>query len=418
MAKIRDRILAATRQRMRAVDSPNQVLGRTQTIGCVAVEITQKCNLDCTLCYLSESSESVQDLPIEEIFRRLDQVLEHYGIGTHVQITGGDPTLRKHTELVKIIAYASGLGLYPALFTNGIGAGRKLLVKLSQAGLTDIAFHVDTTQQREGFKTEESLNQIRDEYIDRTRGLGLMVMFNTTVHSDNYLELSSLIEYFVSRAEQIGLVSFNLQAETGRGEWGQRDGLISLQAVREKVDVLARAPLPWSAVRVGHADCHSYLPTLVINGTIYPLIEDDNLFGDFIADFHSLSEARHLTLRARLKLYGAQVLLKPHWWLRGCRYVWWLLASTASDIFHARGRAHQLTFFIQNFMDAESLQQDRVDACSFTVMTADGPISMCQHNADRDDHILKPLDIELADGSIQHYEPLIWAEKQVAGASS
>ena len=77
MAKIRDRILAATRQRMRAVDSPNQVLRRTQTIGCVAVEITQKCNLDCTLCYLSESSESVQDLPIEEIFRRLDQVLEH-----------------------------------------------------------------------------------------------------------------------------------------------------------------------------------------------------------------------------------------------------------------------------------------------------------------------------------------------------
>ncbi|MGZ5431162.1 MAG: hypothetical protein ACXWEX_07135, partial [Thermoanaerobaculia bacterium] len=38
---------------------PTQAIGRRYTIGCVAVEITQRCNLDCTLCYLSESSEKV-----------------------------------------------------------------------------------------------------------------------------------------------------------------------------------------------------------------------------------------------------------------------------------------------------------------------------------------------------------------------
>jgi len=64
----------------------------------VAVEITQKCNLDCTLCYLSEHSQAVSDIPLEEVYRRLDDVLHHYGPGTHVQITGGDPTLRKHTD--------------------------------------------------------------------------------------------------------------------------------------------------------------------------------------------------------------------------------------------------------------------------------------------------------------------------------
>ncbi len=42
--------LARTRQRMASIDTPNQILGRTQTIGCVAVEITQKCNLDCIHC--------------------------------------------------------------------------------------------------------------------------------------------------------------------------------------------------------------------------------------------------------------------------------------------------------------------------------------------------------------------------------
>jgi hypothetical protein len=44
--------------------------GRRYAIGCVALEITQRCNLDCTLCYLSESSEAVKDLPLEEVFRR------------------------------------------------------------------------------------------------------------------------------------------------------------------------------------------------------------------------------------------------------------------------------------------------------------------------------------------------------------
>ena len=74
--------LGETQHRMGQMFTPNQVLGRLQTIGCVAVEITQKCNLDCTLCYLSEHSQSVADIPIEEVFRRLDDVLHHYGPGT------------------------------------------------------------------------------------------------------------------------------------------------------------------------------------------------------------------------------------------------------------------------------------------------------------------------------------------------
>ena len=150
---------------MGSLFTANQVLGRTQTIGCVAIEITQRCNLDCTLCYLSEHSQSVRDIPIREIFQRLDAVVKHYGVGTHVQITGGDPTLRKHTELIEIVRYASDIGLYPALFTNGIAASRFLLKKLAGVGLRDVAFHVDTTQRRSGDDSEIALNKIRQEYI-------------------------------------------------------------------------------------------------------------------------------------------------------------------------------------------------------------------------------------------------------------
>src|SRR5713226_7330050 len=112
--------LERTRQRLGPLFRENQVLGRRNAIGCVALEITQRCNLDCTLCYLSENSESVKDVPMDVIFRRIDRVRELYGPGVGVQVTGGDPTLRKRHELVAIVRRVSERGLRPSLFTNGI----------------------------------------------------------------------------------------------------------------------------------------------------------------------------------------------------------------------------------------------------------------------------------------------------------
>ena len=109
----------------------NQVLGRKGAIGCVSLEISQRCNLDCTLCYLSESSAMVKDMPIEELFRRLDAIIKTYGPGPNVQISGGEPTLRDKNELLAIVGYARRIGLHPALFTNGINCSRNLLEELS-----------------------------------------------------------------------------------------------------------------------------------------------------------------------------------------------------------------------------------------------------------------------------------------------
>jgi len=400
--------LKTTQQRMDQgnVFNSNQILGRLQTIGCVAVEITQKCNLDCTLCYLSEHSQSVSDIPIEEVFRRLDDVLKHYGPGTSVQITGGDPTLRKHTELVEIVAYANSLGLYTALFTNGIGASRKLLSRLAKVGLRDVAFHVDSTQRRENGDTEVKLNHIRQEYIDRTKGLGLMVIFNNTVHKGNFHEIPDLVRFYRERAKDVGLVSFQLQADTGRGEWRQRDVVITKETVEKQIEAGSTHNLPWGVMQVGHSDCHNYLPTFVANDTVYPLMSDKAFFADFLDDFQDACWDRQQGVMIIAGSFLKQILKKPRWLLRFPLYGFRLLKMSFGDLLKSRGKVHQLTFFVQNFMDAKELVQERVDACSFMVMTADGPVSMCEHNANRDDYILKPLEITRADGSAINYQPL------------
>ncbi len=398
--------LQATEQRMGESFTHNQVLGRLQTIGCVAVEITQKCNLDCTLCYLSEHSQQVADIPIEEVFRRLDDVLRHYGKGTHVQITGGDPTLRKHSELVEIVQYANSLGLYTALFTNGISATRKLLTSLANVGLRDVAFHVDSTQRRDNGDSELALNSIREEYLERAKGLGLMVIFNTTVHKDNFHEIPQLVSFFRHRADQVGLVSFQLQADTGRGEWRERDIVINRETVQQQIELGSSPSLTWEALQVGHRDCHSYLPTVVVNNAVYPLVPDADFFGDFVRDFQHVSwDRQQSSLKLALGFLGA-LLKQPKWWFRLIKHGLSLGTAMLPDLIKSRGRIEKLTFFVQNFMDAEKLDQERVDACSFMVMTHEGPVSMCEHNSRRDEFILTPMDIKRKDGSLTHYKPL------------
>lgn len=411
-------MLTKTRERMGGQFTSNQVLGRTQAIGCVAVEVTQRCNLDCTLCYLSEYSQSVKDIPIEEIYKRLDDVLAHYGKGTHVQITGGDPTLRKHTELVEIVRYAADIGLYPALFTNGIAATRTLLKNLAAVGLQDVAFHVDTTQRRAGFETEMDLNGIRRDYLARAQGLDLMVVFNTTVHEGNFAHIPHLVRFFVEHSDEIGLVSFQLQAETGRGEWGSRDVLITQQSMKKQIERGTASVLPWGVIDFGHGDCHSYMPTTVVNNRVFPLIADRGLFGRFLTDFQHIRTDRHSSRYQVILDYGLALLNRPRWWWPAIAYVAGQGWQMGKHLFLARGRVHKLSFFMQNFMDATQIEQERVDACSFMVMTAQGPVSMCEHNAKRDDFILQPLDVAKTDGTVEHYVaiPDITTFRQVSGA--
>jgi hypothetical protein len=60
-----------------------------------------------------------------------------------------------------------------------------------------------------------------------------------------------------------------------------------------------------------------------------------------------------------------------------------------ADLMASRGRVNKLSFFIHNFMDACDLDPERIKACTFMAATQDGPISMCLHNARRDQYILR-----------------------------
>ena len=369
--------------------TPNQVLGRRSTIGCVALEITQRCNLDCTLCYLSESAESVKDLPLEAVFERVDTIHETYGPGVGVQITGGDPTLRPRAELVAIVRRVAERGLRPSLFTNGIRATRDLLQELAEAGLFDVAFHVDTTQRFKKYPTEESLNAVRREYIERARGLRIAVIFNTTIHAGNLEEVPTLVRFFLEHSDVVGMASFQVQAATGRGEWRERAAHVTSEAIRERIREGVGLPrLAWDTALVGHPKCNRGTMLATVGGRVVDVLSDRPLYERFLQEFRHVSFDRRDVRATARRVVMATVLRSPYWLVRGGAFLASRLWSVRRELWR-RERIGKITFFVHAFMDADALDPERIRNCSFMVMTADGPVSMCAHNARRDDYVLR-----------------------------
>lgn len=384
--------------------NPGQVLGRRWAVGCVALEITQRCNLDCSACYLSEHSEAVKDLPLEEIYRRIDMIFDHYGPNTDVQVTGGDPTLRRRDELVAIVRRIRQKGMRPALFTNGIRAKRELLHALCDAGLVDVAFHVDLTQRRRGFRTERELNKLRQEYLDRARGLPLCVVFNTTVFPGNFDQIEVITRFFVKNALSIRLASFQLEARTGRGSCSSRDPRISLQSVADRIENGANAKLSFSTAQIGHSRCNRLAVSLIANGNVYDVLADKTLYAGVLENSAHLPLDRQKPGRvagtlARAILSSPKLSLRAGW--RAAQALW----RAKTDLVSSRARVGKVSFFIHDFMDADCLERERLEGCAFMVATKDGPISMCLHNAKRDSFILDDINVRVP-GGIARWSPL------------
>jgi 7,8-dihydro-6-hydroxymethylpterin dimethyltransferase len=383
---------------------PTQQMGQRWAMGCVALEVTQRCNLDCTLCYLSESAEAIKDIPLEEVFRRIDMIRERYGPNTDVQVTGGDPTLRPRDELIAIVRRIRECGLRPSLFTNGILASRELLTALAQAGLVDVAFHVDMTQQRKGYASETELNALRLEYIERTQGLGLSVLFNTTVFDGNFHEIPAVARFFVAHSRSVRFVSFQLQADTGRGVLHQRGYAITTASTIAQLQAGIGADLNFDAASAGHSACNRFGIALVANGKAYDAMDDADFVKGFVHHTADLAFDRNSQRRV-IQTVLARMLRRPGFMLQSLQWAAHQAWRMKTDLWHARGRVQKLTFFVHNFMDAQHLEADRIDACAFMIATHEGPMSMCLHNAERDRYVLKALPMTIA-GVPKYWNPL------------
>jgi 7,8-dihydro-6-hydroxymethylpterin dimethyltransferase len=374
--------------------SPAQAAGRRWTMGCVSLEVTQRCNLDCTLCYLSDSAEAVRDIPLADLFRRIDGIAAQFGPNADVQISGGDPTLRDRQELSQIVRYVRTRGMRASLLTNGILLTREWLLTLAADGLNDVAFHVDMTQERKGYACEADLNALRLRYIDMARGLPLSVIFNTTVFAGNMHEVPALADFFVQHNDVVRFASFQLGADTGRGTAQGRDAVAVTQAsVCQAIEQGAGVPLNFDALQGGHRSCNRYAMLFTLGKQRFDALQDGAFVARVMRDTAHVVIPRDQGLRGAWAL-GKVVLSQRHLWAGFTKHTARMLWQARGEWFR-NGRVmppvRKISFFTHNFMDACNLDADRIDACVFMAATVDGPMSMCAYNAERDSYLLKPI---------------------------
>jgi hypothetical protein len=188
------------------------------------------------------------------------------------------------------------------------------------------------------------------------------------------------------------MASFQMQADTGRGFLHKRGRALTRQYMQQLIDEACGTRISWDNVLIGHPQCHNIGYTLVVGGReVIDLFDDAKVIEKFLADFGTVVLDRSDVPRSALKVAHHIFTQRPEWLRFGHRFALGLVARMARAMVRTRSaRVGKLSFFMQNFQDADALDMERIHNCSFMVATRDGAVSMCEHNARRDDYIIPP----------------------------
>jgi len=112
----------------------------------VRVELTKRCNLDCSFCFNKNNAGAVKnELSTKQIFSVIDNI-KNSGIES-VRFTGGEPFLMKDLEV--ILKYAKSKGLYIILNTNGTLINDKNIKFLKHVDDTLVSSHdLENTEKK------------------------------------------------------------------------------------------------------------------------------------------------------------------------------------------------------------------------------------------------------------------------------
>ncbi len=181
----------------------------------ISWNVTRKCNLKCSHCYINAASgEYTDELNTEESKRLIDQISE---VSRPLLIlSGGEPLLRK--DVFELIQYGTQKGLRMGLGSNGALIDNDVAKKLKEAGIKTVSISLDSPvpEHHDEFRGVKGSWQKAVNAIKALRDNDVLVQVNTTLTQQNYNEIDDIM----SLAEKLGVENFHLffLVPTGRGK--------------------------------------------------------------------------------------------------------------------------------------------------------------------------------------------------------
>ncbi|MFN3874053.1 MAG: radical SAM protein, partial [Ignavibacterium sp.] len=172
------------------------------------LEPTSKCNLYCEGCYRKNEKDGHKSF--DEIKKDLD-VFTSLRKSDGISIAGGDPLT--HPEILDIVAEIKRRNLKPIINTNGLALTKDLLKKLKKAGVFGFTFHIDSKQNRPGWKgkNEIELNELRYHYAKMLAEEGnISCAFNSTVYDDTKHFIPEMLKWAHQNIDIVQVMVFIL----------------------------------------------------------------------------------------------------------------------------------------------------------------------------------------------------------------
>ena len=184
---------------------------------CVLLEVTSRCDLGCPVCYAS-AGRAGADASLDEIDGWLD-TLAAAGGRVHIQLSGGEPTLRD--DLPEIVARVRARGFdFVQLNTNGVRIARQpsYLADLAAAGLDCVFLQFDGVDDSVYRRLRGAkLMRLKAQAIDNCGAVGVgVVLTPTLVPGVNFDQVGAIVDFAVAHLPAVRAVHFQPVSYFGR----------------------------------------------------------------------------------------------------------------------------------------------------------------------------------------------------------
>ena len=237
-----------------------------QTACCVLIDVTDRCDQKCAVCFASASPEKEKEPGLPEIGKMYDELIRMSEERKfNIQLSGGEPTVR--ADLPDIVKMAKTKGFeYVQLNTNGkrLGVEDGYADILKQAGTDAVFMQFDgvTDAVYETLRNERLL-EIKKRAVDNCRKARLPVALVPTItRGVNDQEIGGVIQFMLDNIDVVKGIHFQPVSLFGRypGSFGDGQRFTMFDTINEIERQTSGAILKSDLLPIstGHALCCFY----------------------------------------------------------------------------------------------------------------------------------------------------------------
>ncbi|MEE9611782.1 MAG: radical SAM protein [Desulfatiglandales bacterium] len=342
------------------------------------IEVTNRCNMSCPVCF-SDANHPSHDVPVAEVRHYMEQLLEVTETPIPIQISGGEPTVRR--DLPQIVSMAKGLGYeHIELITNGIKISQtpELLHELKHRGLTAVYLQFDGLKKETYLKIRgQDMTDVRDKAIQAVRCAGLCCTLAVAVtRGINDGEMGEIVSFGIDNVDTVRAINFQAAARfTGRFNVDGKDAAYSLKELLNLIETQTGVPAhTFRSEHLGHPSCNAMSYVFLVKGKLEPLFNYISR-EDMVAFLGENRRETVLDLFAGKKEFFSRRLTNP---------AAWKLIAKAAPIFGYNPlnvlNTEHILLFAKGFMEPRALDPERVEQCCYGISAADGVFSFCAYN--------------------------------------